>query len=89
MSNSHQFDAPGMYQIRVKGTLDEKWSDWFDGFAITCHPDDETLLVGLARDQAALHGMLSKIRALGLPLLTVQRVSPDVPKGEKHEERVG
>ena len=89
MTNSRQFDAPGMYQIKVKGTLDEKWSDWFDGFTITRHPDDETLLVGIARDQVALHGLLSKIRDLGLPLLAVQWIGPDVSKGENYEERTG
>ena len=89
MSNSRQFNAPGMYQIKVKGTLDEKWSDWFDGFTITRHPDNETLLVGVARDQAALHGMLTKIRDLGLPLLAVQWAGPDVAKTENHEEPKG
>jgi hypothetical protein len=72
MTNGREFDKPGVYQIRVKGNLDEKWADWFDSFAITPQPDDETLLVGRVVDQAALHGLLAKIRDLGLPLLTVQ-----------------
>jgi hypothetical protein len=74
MAQNRLFDRPGVYRIQVKGSLDRKWSDWFDGFAITPQPDDTTLLVGTVRDQAALHGVLTKIRDLGLPLLTVQCV---------------
>jgi len=63
-----------VYQIKVKGLLDEKWSDWFDG--LTIHPlaSGETLLTGPVADQAALHGLLTKIRDIGLPLLAVNRV---------------
>jgi len=74
MSNGKEFEKPGIYRIKVKGILDRKWSDWFDGFDIRYEVDDETLLMGLVRDQAALHGMLTKIRDLGLALLTVQRI---------------
>jgi hypothetical protein len=74
MKDGLLFDKPGVYRIRVKGSLDRKWSDWFDGFAIMPQPDDETSLVGTVPDQAALHGVLTKIRDLGLPLLMVQRV---------------
>jgi len=74
MTNTRQFDKPGIYQIRVKGNLDQRWSDWFDGFSITPQAGDETLLAGPVADQAALHGLLSKIRDLGLPLLLVRRV---------------
>ena len=74
MSNGRTFDKPGIYHIKVKGILDRQWSDWFDGFDIRYEVDDETLLVGTVRDQAALHGMLSKIRDLGLSLLMVQRI---------------
>ena len=63
-----------IYQIKVKGILDEQWSDWFNGLTITSHSDEFTLLTGLIRDQAALHGLLNKIRDLGLPLLSVKRV---------------
>jgi len=72
MSNGKEFDKPGIYRIKVKGVLDRKWSDWFDGLDIRYEVDDETLLMGTVRDQAALHGMLTKIRDLGLPLLMVQ-----------------
>jgi len=74
MTNRREFDKEGVYEIRVRGVLDEKWSDWFDGFTITPQADDETLLVGPVPDQAALHGLLAKIRDLGLPLLSVKRV---------------
>ncbi len=57
----------------MKGILDEKWSDWFDGFTIAPQ-GDETLLIGPVADQAALHGLLAKIRDLGLPLLSIKRV---------------
>jgi len=62
---------PDIYQIRVKGQLDSHWSAWFDSMTITNEPDGEALLVGPLVDQAALHGLLIKIRDLGLPLLAV------------------
>ena len=74
MTNCREFDERGVYQIRVKGNLDRKWSDWFDGFTIVSQAHDETLLTGPVADQAALHGLLAKVRDLGLPLLLVKRV---------------
>jgi hypothetical protein len=62
---------PDIYQIRVKGHLDSHWSAWFDGMTITNQPNGEAVLVGPLVDQAALHGLLSRIRDLGLPLLAV------------------
>jgi hypothetical protein len=62
------------YRIKVKGSLDSKWSDWFDGFEITSHGDD-TVLVGHVVDQAALHGILDKLLDLRLPLLSVERLN--------------
>ncbi len=73
MTNGHEFDKPSVYQIRVKGNLDRKWSDWFDGFTIEPQPNDETVLTGLVADQAALQGLLAKIGGLGLPLLSVHQ----------------
>jgi len=73
MTNGREFDKPAIYQIRVKGNLEQKWSDWFDGLAIIPQTGDETLLVGKVADQATLHGILAKISNLGLPLLSVQR----------------
>jgi hypothetical protein len=74
VTNGRAFDQASIYQIRVKGTFDSKWSDWFDGLTITPQADDETLLAGTVADQAALHGLLAKIRDLGLPLLSLKRV---------------
>jgi len=74
VTNCREFDERGVYQIRVKGNLDRKWSDWFDGFTIVSQAHDETLLTGPVADQAALHGLLAKVRDLGLPLLLVKRV---------------
>jgi len=74
MTDGREFDRQAIYQIRVKGNLNRKWSDWFDGFAITPQANAETSLTGPVADQAALHGLLGKIRDLGLPLLLVERV---------------
>jgi hypothetical protein len=74
MSNGRKFNGAGIYKIGVYGHLDRRWSDWFDGFTITQQANDETLLTGQVTDQAALHGLLNKIRDLGLPLLFLQRV---------------
>jgi hypothetical protein len=62
-----------LYEIKVKGILDESWSDWLDGLSITPTDDGDTVLAGPIRDQCALHGLLIKIRDLGLPLLSVQQ----------------
>jgi hypothetical protein len=74
MTNGREFDKPGVYCIRVKGNLDPKWSDWFGGMTLKPQECDETVLKGQVMDQAALHGMLAKIRDLGLPLLYVERI---------------
>jgi hypothetical protein len=74
MTDGREFDKQTVYQIRVKGNLDRKWSDWFDGFTITSQAGGATLLTGPVADQSALHGLLGKIRDLGLPLLSVKRV---------------
>jgi len=74
VTDGREFDRQGVYRIKVKGNLDKKWSDWFDGFTITLQANDETLLAGPVADQAALHGLLAKIRDLGLPLLSIKRV---------------
>jgi hypothetical protein len=67
---------PMVYQIRIKGHLGEHWADWFEGMAITLEDNGETLLTGPVIDQAALHGLLKKVRDLGMPLLSVNRVKP-------------
>lgn len=70
-------DEPLVYEIRLKGHLGEGWIDWFDGLTITLEDTGETLLTGPVVDQAALHGLLKKVRDLGLPLVSVQRDVPD------------
>ena len=73
MTDGREFDEYATYQIRVKGKLDQKWAARFDGFIITSLANDETRLTGLVADQSALHGILARIRDLGLPLLLVKR----------------
>ena len=65
------------YQIRVNGVLDSSWSAWFDGLQITSDDRGDTAIAGPIVDQAALHGLLAKIRDLGLELLEVRRTDPD------------
>ncbi|MEJ2599206.1 MAG: hypothetical protein P8Z00_12795 [Anaerolineales bacterium] len=67
---------PGYYEIRIKGHLDDQWADWFGGLTITPEEDGDTLITGLVVDQAALHGLLRKVRDLGTPLISVNRVQP-------------
>ena len=67
---------PTVYQIRIGGHLGRQWSDWFEGLAITLEDNGDTLLTGSVVDQAALHGLLKKVRDLGMPLLSVVRVEP-------------
>jgi len=67
---------PMLYQIRVKGHLGREWADWFEGLAITLEEDGDTLLTGPVVDQAALHGLLKKVRDLGLPLVSVCPLEP-------------
>jgi hypothetical protein len=68
---------PLVYQIRIKGHLGREWTDWFGGLTITLEDNGETLLTGPVVDQAALHGLLRKVRDVGMPLLAVNRVTPD------------
>jgi|SRR5216683_3018796 len=67
---------PLVYQIRIKGHLGREWTNWFGGLTITLEDNGETLLTGPVVDQAALHGLLRKVRDLGVPLLSVSRVEP-------------
>ena len=71
---SHQ---AGQYEIRIEGHLDARWTAWFDGLALAHEPDGTTVLHGPVVDQAALHGLLQKVRDLGLPLVSVVHVAPD------------
>jgi len=65
-----------VYQIRIKGHLGHQWTDWFEGLSITLEDNGDTLVTGTVVDQAALHGLLRKVRDLGLPLLSIMRVEP-------------
>ena len=69
-----------VYEIRVKGHLDGRWSEWFDGLAIVNVENGDALLSGELVDQSALHGVLNKVRDLGLPLMAVSRIK-SVPEG--------
>jgi hypothetical protein len=66
-----------MYQIRIKGHLSPEWTDWFEGFAILLADNGETLLTGPVVDQAALHGLIRKVRDLGIPLISLCRIKSD------------
>lgn len=67
----------GWYEIRLQGRLDARWSAWFDGLTLTAGADGTTTLRGPVVDQAALHGLLQRLRDLSLPLLSVSQVEPD------------
>ena len=67
------------YEIRIKGHLDAQWQDWFDGMSVTLEADETTLLSGLVPDQPALYGLLRKVRDLGLPLVSLNRIRPGKP----------
>ena len=75
-NQAHDADQPRVYQIRIKGHLGHQWTDWFEGLTITLEDDGNTLLAGSVIDQAALHGILKKVRDLGMPLLSVNSVEP-------------
>lgn len=65
------------YEIVVDGHLSSRWTAWFDGFAITCEPDGTSVLRGVLVDQAALHGLLQKLRDLGIPLLALNQLDTE------------
>jgi hypothetical protein len=67
-------DQPLVYQIRIKGHLGREWTEWFAGLTVTQEENAETLITGPVTDQAALHGLLRKVRDLGMPLLSVTRL---------------
>jgi len=75
MSNKFEPEHPIIYQLRLKGHLGSEWADWFGGLTITPEEDGDTIVTGPVRDQAALFGLLKKIRDLGLTLVSVNPVS--------------
>jgi hypothetical protein len=70
-----------VYQVRIRGHLGQQWTDWFDGLTITLEEDGNTLLSGAVIDQSALHGILKRVRDLGMPLVSVNSVDPNQATG--------
>jgi hypothetical protein len=68
--------SPARYEIRIEGVLDRRWADWFEGLQVRCE-GEQTAISGMVTDQPALHGLLAKVRDLGLCLISVRRVDPD------------
>jgi hypothetical protein len=75
---------PARYEVRVDGVLDDRWSEWFQGLRIE-NQDGETILSGTLPDQPALHGILDKVRDLGLTIITVRRLPPEQPDEKRNE----
>jgi hypothetical protein len=89
MQAEHSSQRKEIYQIIVSGHLDFKWKDWFDGFDISHQANNETLMVGAVADQAALHGLLAKIRDLGLSLSSVTRLEHQSdPTGSRRDMKL-
>ena len=72
--------SPGRYEIRLRGRLDSRWAAWFDGLSLSNESDGTTIIGGPVADQAALHGLLQKVRDLGLPLVSVTQIQPGQPE---------
>ena len=70
----------GRYEIRLKGRLDARWTAWFDGLTVSYDNDGTTVISGQIVDQAALHGLLQRVRDLGLPLVSVKQVEGALPR---------
>jgi hypothetical protein len=77
LSSELEPGQPAIYQIRIRGHLDREWADWFGGMAITLEENGEMLLIGPVADQATLHGVLKRVRDLGMPLVSVNCVEAD------------
>ena len=75
MSHTPDSNQPAVYEIRIAGHLPAQWSDWFEGLAVTLEPDGTTLLRGPVVDQAALYGLLKKVRDTGLTLMAVNQAA--------------
>ena len=86
LSPKRDSDGPMVYQIRLEGHLGPQWADWFEGLIIT-GDDGDTLLTGPVVDQAALHGLLRKVRDLGLPLVSIHRIpSAEQPRHKEADQ---
>jgi hypothetical protein len=82
-SSNREAGHPAIYQIRIKGHLGRQWPDWFGCVAIDLEDTGSTLLTAEVADQAALHGILRRLRDLGMPLLSVNRVDPDQARAQE------
>lgn len=93
MDNKHNsksgLDHSNIYQIRVQGHLDHQWENWFEGMTITPNEDNTTLIVGPVIDDAALHGLLKKVRDSGLRLLSVNHIDDERTKEVKRDDLDG
>jgi hypothetical protein len=89
MSNVPTSEAhgSGRYEIRVKGRLAPRWAAWFDGMTLTAEDGGTTCIHGSVADQAALHGLLAKLRDVGLPLISVVHAEPDRPDAAPSQPR--
>ncbi len=87
MSDIPTANGAGRYEIRLKGHLDGRWAAWFDGMTLTSCSDGTTTIHGLVVDQSALHGLLQKVRDVGLPLISVTPVRADQPDSAIAEPR--
>jgi hypothetical protein len=74
---SREHDEPGLYEVRIKGHLDSRWAGWFEGLTITLEDNGVTLLTGPLLDQAALPGLMRKVRDAGLPLVSITHVEKE------------
>ena len=79
--------SPERYEIRLPGHLDSRWAAWFDGLSLINVNDGTTIICGPVADQAALHGLLQKVRDLGLPLISVTQAEPGQPHAPANEPR--
>lgn len=84
--SSHQSRQEDWYEFRLQGHLGSRWSTWLDGMDLTHHSDGTTVARGPVVDQAALHGLLARVRDIGLPLLSVTRVEADQPQHATHRD---
>jgi hypothetical protein len=85
---ANDLDQPMVYQIRIKGHLDRRWTEWFGNVTITLEDNGETLLTCPVADQAALYGLLRKVRDLSLPLISVTRAQTDQIDGPDFKQPI-